>query len=273
MVLSIREKPKGAGQCDQITFQSSGREHLSDSKKGISNPISPDKPIEKHQHIRGRGTIRDLMLGLSDGVITNVAFLAGFSGAIENLHVIRLAGAAAMLAGAVSMFFGGLVAARSENDLFRADSMREFEEINLEPEEEKQELRTFYLEKGLTEEESELVVNRITANKTKWLEDLLMHELHISKEKRERPIRVATIIGLSFLIGAFVPLLGFLVSGNKFSAIVTSVVMSLAFLFVTGGLKGRISGRRFWAAGLEMLLIGGGAAALLYVIGTLSAFV
>ena len=78
------------------------------------NQRSADRRIEKHQHIQGRGVIRDVVLGLSDGVITNLAFLAGFSGAIQNLGVIRFAGAAAMLAGAVSMFFGGLMAARSE---------------------------------------------------------------------------------------------------------------------------------------------------------------
>ncbi|MDG6906079.1 MAG: VIT1/CCC1 transporter family protein [Nitrososphaerota archaeon] len=242
-------------------------------QRASGEPDSNGKSEEKHHHIRGRGTIRDLMLGLSDGVVTNVAFLSGFSGAIENLHVIRLAGAAAMMAGAISMFFGGLVAARSENDLFRADAKRESEEINLEPEEEKQELKTFYMEKGLTEQESDIVLKRITSNKAKWLEDLLMHELHIHQEKRERPIRVASIIGLSFLIGAFVPLLGFLVSNDRFFAIVVSALMSLFFLFITGSVKGRISGRRFWAAGFEMLLIGGCAAALLYLIGSFTAFV
>lgn len=213
------------------------------------------------------------MLGLSDGVITNLAFLAGFSGAIQNLDVIRVAGMAAMLAGGVSMFFGGLVAARSENDLFRADSFRESKEIEQEPEEERTELKNFYLEKGLSEEESNLVISRITANKKKWLEDLLMHELHIHESKLERPLKVAMIIGLSFVAGAFVPLSGFIISATKFGAIVASVVVSLIFLFLAGGWKGRVSGRRFWVAGLEMLLIGACAATLLYIIGSLSAFV
>jgi predicted membrane protein (TIGR00267 family) len=247
---------------------------LSESKNRVPNPQKSDTEAgEKHRHIRGRDTIRDLMLGLSDGVITNVAFLSGFSGAISNIDVIRVAGAAAMIAGAVSMFFGGLVAARSENDLFRADSRRESKEIELEPDEERRELKSFYLEKGLTDEESDMVVNRVMKDKKKWLEDLLMHELHIHESKLERPIKVALIIGFSFLFGAFVPLLGFIVVNNRFSAIVASIVMSLVFLFLSGGWKGRISGRRFLSAGLEMFLIGAGAAALLYFIGSLSAFV
>ncbi|MDG6997731.1 MAG: VIT1/CCC1 transporter family protein, partial [Nitrososphaerota archaeon] len=92
---------------------------------------------ELHRHIQGRGVIRDIMLGLSDGVITNATFLSGFSGAIQNMDIIRIAGISAMLAGAVSMFFGGLIAARSERDLFRADSIRESAEIEMEPDEER----------------------------------------------------------------------------------------------------------------------------------------
>ncbi len=71
---------------------------------------------EKHPHIKGRGLIGDLALGLSDGVVTNLALLAGFAGAMEALNIIRFAGLASMLAGAVSMFFGGLMAGRAEHD-------------------------------------------------------------------------------------------------------------------------------------------------------------
>ena len=250
------------------------QEFLSSSEDRDSNQRTTDRRIEeKHQHIKGRGAIRDVVLGLSDGVITNVAFLAGFSGATQNLEVIRFAGVAAMLAGAVSMFFGGLVATRSENDLFRADSLRESSEIEQEPDEERRELKSFYLEKGLTEEESELVVNRITTDKKKWLEDQLMNELHIHETSLERPLKVALLIGLSFLVGAFVPLIGYAISSTKFEAIVVSIAISLFFLFVSGGWKGRVSGRRFWIAGLEMLLIGATAASLLFLIGSLIAFV
>src|ERR1700681_2803567 len=84
---------------------------------------------EKHKHIPARGLIGNLALGLTDGVITNVAFLAGFAGANQSIGIIRFAGYAAMLAGAVSMFFSGLNAARAEEDLFQADANRELTEI------------------------------------------------------------------------------------------------------------------------------------------------
>lgn len=228
---------------------------------------------EKHKHIPARGLISNLLLGLTDGVVTNVAFLAGFAGAVQSLEFIRLAGFASMLAGAISMFFGGLSAARANQDLFKADSRRELNEIESEPDEERQELKEFYLDKGLTQEESEIVVNRITSDKKRWLDDLLMHELHLHREELENPIKVATVIGAAFLLGAIVPLIGYLLTPQKTLGIELSVSFSLVFLFLVGGWKGRLSGRKFLTAGIEMFLIGAGASALLFLIGSLFTFV
>src|SRR5271165_4410186 len=124
---------------------------------------------EKHHHIRGRDLISSSALGLSDGLITNLAFLTGFGGAVSSIDLIRFAGLAAMLAGAVSMFFGGILGARSELDLFHADSKREAFEIENERDEEIQELKTLYVDKGLTESEAETVVARVSANKDRFL--------------------------------------------------------------------------------------------------------
>ena len=228
---------------------------------------------EKHEHIHGRGLISDIALGLSDGLVTNVAFLAGFAGAVQSIGLIRFAGFAAMLAGGVSMFFGGLMAGRSEQDLYCADAMREAGEIEQEPEEERQELKNFYMDKGLTAEESEIVVRSITRNKKKWLEDLLMHELFIHERKLESPLKIAGVTGLSFLIGAFIPLIGYLAFSARSSSILTSVTVSLVFLFIAGAWKGKISGRVFWKAGTEMLLVGAFASAILFLIGRVLIFV
>lgn len=227
---------------------------------------------EKHKHIPARRLISDLALGLTDGVVTNVAFLAGFAGAIQSLEFIRLAGVASMLAGSVSMFFGGLSSARADEDLFREDARRELDEIESEPEEEKAELKNFYLGKGLTQEESEIVVRRITTDKRKWLDDLLMHELHLHREELDNPLKVAVVIGLAFLVGAVVPLCGYLLAAQRPLAIELSISFSLIFLFLVGGWKGKLSGRKFLRAGMEMFLIGAAASALLFLIGSLLVF-
>jgi vacuolar iron transporter family protein len=272
-------KPKGA-RCLFLEFQSGlvslePRAEENTAKKDLDTGSERPQIVkveEKHKHIPGRGWISNLALGLTDGVVTNVAFLAGFAGAIQSLEFIRLAGVASMLAGAVSMFFGGLSSARADEDLFQADSRRELSEIESEPEEERQELKNFYLGKGLTQEESDVVVARITRDKKKWLEDLLMHELHLHREELENPLKVAGVLGLAFLVGAFVPLGGYLFAMQKSLAIELSITFSLIFLFMLGGWKGKLAGRKFFTAGLEMFLIGAGASALLFLIGSLLVF-
>jgi len=228
---------------------------------------------EKHTHIVGRGLISSSALGLADGLITNLAFLTGFGGAVSNIDLVRFAGLAALLAGSVSMFFGGVLSARSELDLFNADSAREAYEIDNEPEEELWELKSLYKEKGLTEEEAEVVVKRIASDKKKFLDDMLANELHVSKHDLQNPFKVGGVVGLSFLVGAVVPLGPYYLLSNMGEAIAGSVAISSAFLFSAGAWKGLIVKRTAWKSGLEALLIGAAASSLLYLIGRLFEFV
>ena len=224
-------------------------------------------PAEKHKHIPARDLIADSALGVSDGLITNLSFLTGFSGAISTIALIRVAGIAAMLAGSVSMFFGGLLATRSHIDLYHADSKREGYEIAQEPEEERRELTDFYLEKGLTEAEANMVVSRVTSNKKKWLEDMLIHELHLHESELGNPYKKGLVISFSFLVGSLVPLLPYLLLTLKDYPFLASLSTSLLFLFLVGAWKGRIVGRSIWRSGIEMLSIGVAGSVILYIIG------
>jgi len=231
-----------------------------------------DRSEERHAHIRARNLIADSALGLSDGLITNLSFLTGFSGAISDIALIRLAGMAAMLAGSVSMFFGGIMAARSEKDLYLADAKREAYEIQHEPEEERRELKAFYRNKGLSNAEAELIVKKVTSSPEAWLEDLLIHELHIHEGELGNQYRKGGAIGVSFLIGALVPLLPYYLFTVKHESLVSSMVTSLSFLFMVGAWKGRIVNKGIWRSGIEMLLVGIAGSITLYAIGTIIGF-
>lgn len=223
---------------------------------------------ERHKHIRARGYIGSSALGISDGLITNLAFLSGFAGYVSDIQLIRFAGIASMLAGAISMAFAGFLAQRSEYDLYHADAKREAGEIEQEPEEEKSELKNFYLAKGLSEDEAGKIVERISANKQKFLEDILMHELHVHETRLENPIKMGGVIGGSYLAGALIPLVPFILLTTRNNSIITAELVAPLFLFGVGVWKGRIVGRRLWRSGLETLIIGVAASAVLYVIGT-----
>src|SRR5467141_2229298 len=231
------------------------------------------QPAERHKHIRARGYIGSSALGISDGLLTNLVFLSGFAGAISDIQLIRLAGIASMLAGAISMSFAGFLAQRSEYDLYHADARREAGEIEQEPEEEKSELKNFYLAKGLSQDEAEKIVEKISANKTKFLEDILIHELHEHRTRLENPFKMGGVIGLSFLVGALIPLVPFLLFNSKDSSILAAALVSPVFLFAVGVWKGRIVGRKLWRSGLETLFIGVIASGVVYLIGAALVFV
>jgi predicted membrane protein (TIGR00267 family) len=231
------------------------------------------QPSERHKHIRARGYIGSSALGISDGLLTNLVFLSGFAGAISDIQLIRLAGIASMLAGAISMSFAGFLAQRSEYDLYHADARREAGEIEQEPEEEKSELKNFYTAKGLSQEEADKIVEKISANKAKFLEDILMHELHVHETRLENPIKMGGVIGLSFLVGALIPLTPFILLPTKNTSILAAALIAPLFLFGVGVWRGRIVGRKIWRSGLETLIIGVAASAVLYLIGTALVFV
>ena len=231
-------------------------------------------PREVHKHIRARSYIGSAALGVSDGLVTNLAFLSGFAGAASDsqFHLVQVAGVASMVAGAISMFFGGVLAGRSEYELFEADAKREAGEIEQEPEEEKQELRNFYIAKGLSRDQAGSVVEQIAANKPKFLEDILMHELHVHREELSNPVMIGGVIGLSFLVGALIPLGPFLVLPTRIESLIVAALVSPVFLFTVGAWRGRVVGRKFWRTGLETLTIGTSAAAILYLIGRIVGF-
>ncbi len=246
--------------------------------RGGTLPESPeaavrDAYVERHPHIAGRGLISASALGLADGLVTNLAFLTGFSGAVSSVALIRFAGLAALLAGAVSMFAGGVLSARSEHDLFRADSAREAYELEHETDEEAWELKRIYKDKGLTEQEADMVVSRLLSDKEKFLEDMLTNELHVHRHNLQNPYKLGAVIGLSFLIGALVPLAPYYLVPTKSASVASSVALSLAFLFAAGEWKGRIVKRKPLRSGLETLLVGAAAAVALYLIGSAFEFV
>ncbi len=172
-----------------------------------------------------------------------------------------------MLAGAISMFFSGVLAGRSEVELFRADAKRESTEIETEPEEEKQELLEFYLKKGLSEDEARMVVDRVSKDKKKFLEDLLIHELHLHETSLTDPYRSGLAIGGAFLLGSLMPLGPYLLLSDRFDSILVSLTISLLFLFIVGGWKARIAGTKLWKGGVETVSVGAIASALLYMVG------
>lgn len=206
--------------------------------------------IHRHPH----ELLGDVILGLNDGIATTLVFALTVEGASGLYRTVILAGLAEMLAGGVSMFLGGFVSAQSEKDAAQHQIAVERLEIEHEPEEEREELRRIYREKGFSGTQLAGIVEHLTSDKDRWLNSIIRDELLLRPNEFRSPFKVGGAIGLSFTLGAFVPILPFLL--HLAGAPVIAAVFSLVALFGTGAARSRYS-RRSWArSGAEMVSVG-----------------
>jgi VIT1/CCC1 family predicted Fe2+/Mn2+ transporter/rubrerythrin len=236
---------------------------------------SPDPHVRLTSLMRGErhvttGTwIGDAIYGVNDGLGAVFGIVSGVSGATGGGHVVLLAGLAGMVASAVSMGSGAYLAAKSEAEVHQAEFERERREIQDHPEEEKEELSLFYQLKGLTEEEANFLVERVSKDPERMLEMLAQEELGLSHERLPKPWLAAITASLSTAVGAFIPIIPFFFLEGV-PAMVLAAVISLIAHFAVGAAKSLITTRSWWASGLEMTLVGILAGIVTYIVGVLA---
>jgi VIT1/CCC1 family predicted Fe2+/Mn2+ transporter len=216
---------------------------------------------------RGR-SIREVVFGFNDGLITTLGFVAGVTGSIVDRNLILLAALAEMFAGAISMSSGAYISSKSQREFFEREIARERREIEEDPEHETNEIREIYTRRGFTEGEIDILIRRITSDKEQWLRFMLREELGLGDEAFDNPVRVGATMGVSFLLGFLVPLLPYFFLPTH-PALVVATIAGIAFLFALGAFKTRITRRSWLRSGLEMLLIGMGSATIGYLLGLL----
>lgn len=228
-----------------------------------------ENPPEKHQTEQGR-YIKSTVYGGLDGIITTFAVVAGVAGASLSAGVVLILGFANLIADGLSMAIGDYLSTKAENEYAAAERERELWEIDNYPEGEKRELVELYVAKGLPEPEARSVVDVIARQRQAWADVMMVEELGILQND-ESPVANAVATFLSFCVFGFVPLVAHVVSfaapALRPYAFGTSCVMTAVTLFALGTLKVRITGRPWLKSGLEMLLVGGLAAAAAYGVG------
>jgi VIT1/CCC1 family predicted Fe2+/Mn2+ transporter len=210
--------------------------------------------LESEQHRHPYPFLGDVILGLNDGIVTTLVFALGVSGAAGSNHAVVIAGLAEMLAGGVSMFLGGFLAGQSEKEAVEHQISVERHEIESEPEEEREELRQIYREKGFTEGQTASIVEHLTSDAERWLNSMVRDELMIRPGDFVSPLRRGAALGLSFAAGALVPIASFLLHVGD--APIASVVLSLLILFGTGAARSRFSHSSWMRSGGQLVLIG-----------------
>ena len=216
--------------------------------------------IHREQHFTSSNFVRDIVIGMSDGLTVPFALAAGLSGAIANTRFIVIGGLAEIAAGSIAMGLGGYLAARGDAEHYVQEKAREYREIEEIPEEEMAEVRKVFRNYGLTEEESEPVVEALSTRPEAWVDFMMRFELGLEEPDPKRAVTSAGTIAASYVAGGLIPLSPYMLLGNAYRGLIVSAVVTLIALGVFGFIKGRYTGARALRSALQTMLIGGVAA-------------
>jgi len=215
---------------------------------------------------RTSGSLRSLLLGAIDGFASIVALSAGVAGATGMNKTVLIAGAASVVAGALSMAASEYVSVKAEHDARAAQTRMEEEAVSVAPETKRDQLIRAYEAKGLSSEEATKVATRLQEEPKRFLDALVAERYGSGAEEDERPGRQGLLTGVAFALAGTVPLVPYLILGTE-AAIIASVVVTAVALFLAGLFRALSSLHPFLRSGLEMVAVGMGAAAGTYLIG------
>jgi vacuolar iron transporter family protein len=242
------------------------------SRDGIAEARVAARPSEigerERWHRSGRsGTLRAVIFGVSDGLVSNLSLVMGVAGAsTQEPRVILVAGIAGLIAGASSMAAGEYISMQSQRELFERQIELERAELEAMPEEEEAELAAVYRSKGFTTEEAANIAHRLFQDKETALDTLVREELGLDPDELGSPWGAAGGSFVAFALGALVPVIPYLITDGP-GAFYASLVLSLVALFAVGAGVSVLTGRSTLYSGLRQMAIGGVAAAVTYGVG------
>ncbi len=228
------------------------------SASGISHHGHDHSHVEEHMH--SSDLLKDIVIGMSDGLTVPFALAAGLSGAVANSSIIIIAGIAEIAAGSIAMGLGGYLAGMTERDHYQSELKREYEEVDRVPEIEKQEVKDFFKQIGLSEEVQEKASNEIARDKKQWVDFMMKYELGLEAPDPTRATKSALNIGFSYIAGGIIPLCPYFFISNSTQALKISILATLICLFVFGYFKSKLTGVAPLFGALKVALIGAAAA-------------
>ncbi|HET8910813.1 MAG TPA: VIT1/CCC1 transporter family protein [Ktedonobacteraceae bacterium] len=228
----------------------------------------PQTPhIEKH--FTAGETVRDIVIGMSDGLTVPFALAAGLSGAVSSTAIIITAGLAEIAAGSIAMGLGGYLAARGDAEHYESELRRERSEIKEVPVAERAEVQQVFMSYGLTKDESTPIVEALSKRPDSWVDFMMRFELGLERQDPRRALTSAITIALSYIVGGLIPLSPYIIVHSARSALLFSVILTLLALLIFGFVKGHFTGTNPFRSAIQTALIGGLAAAVAFLIARL----
>jgi predicted membrane protein (TIGR00267 family) len=223
----------------------------------------------EEEHLQSSDFLRDVVIGMSDGLTVPFALAAGLAGAATGSTIIVIAGIAEIVAGSIAMGLGGYLAGQTEEDHYNSELKREYEEVERIPEMEKREVKDFFENLGLSEELQTKATEEIAKDKKQWVDFMMKFELGLDKPDPKRARKSALNIGLSYAVGGIIPLSPYIFFNDSMEALKFSVVATLICLFIFGYFKSKVTGVHVLSGDLRVMLIGALAAAAAYGVALL----
>jgi VIT1/CCC1 family predicted Fe2+/Mn2+ transporter len=218
------------------------------------------------RHFTAGEVVRDIVIGMADGLTVPFALAAGLTGAIDNSHIVVTAGLAEIAAGSIAMGLGGYLAARGDAEHYHSEFEREAREVREVPDTEADEITDIFQEYGVKPEESRATVESLRERPKEWVDFMMRFELGLEKPNPARARNSATTIAGSYIAGGMIPLAPYFLVHSARGALWYSVAFTLVALLVFGYVKGRFTGINPIKSGIQTVTIGGIAAAAAFLI-------
>jgi vacuolar iron transporter family protein len=237
--------------------------------ESLPTPAPPTSPAHVETHFAATALVRDIVIGMSDGLTVPFALAAGLSGAVSSAHVIVLAGLAEIAAGSIAMGLGGFLAAQGDAEHYASERLREEREIVERTRDEEEEIYEIFEQYGVERSESMPVLEALKRRPQAWVDFMMRFELGLQEPQRNRASRSAITIALSYVVGGLIPLFPYMTGSSLPSALKASVAITLVALLLFGGVKGRLTGAGTLRSAMQTVLIGGLAAGVAYLLAHL----
>lgn len=215
-------------------------------------------------HFESSDTVRDIVIGMADGLTVPFALSAGITGAAVAMEIVVTAGIAEIAAGSIAMGLGGYLAARTERQHYLAERAREEQEIRQVPHRERGEVIEIMARYGVTEEECRPMLRGLERDPVAWRDFMMRFELGLEEPLPAAARKSALTIALSYVAGGMIPLAPYLLMRQPGAALAMSAAVTLCALFVFGYAKGRFTGTGALRSAFQTLTVGGLAAAVAF---------
>jgi VIT1/CCC1 family predicted Fe2+/Mn2+ transporter len=227
------------------------------------------KPMHEEEHFTGSDLVRDIVIGMADGLTVPFALAAGLSGAVASTHIVIMAGVAEIAAGSIAMGLGGYLSGRTDVEHYHSEEAREYYEVEHYPEKERQEVKEIFASYGINEEVQDKIVDELSKDKKQYVDFMMRYELGLEPPSANRARNSAATIGASYIAGGFIPLLPYVFCRNVHSGLIISAAVTLLALLGFGYVKSKVTGQPPVRGAIYTMVIGALAAGAAFVIASL----